>query len=229
MLRRWRGMYDRLADDLQRIRYDTDDMLTDYFEELPSRRPEAYAAAFEACMASFREIYMQTEDEKDLAYMNGHRVNFPVSISFAVERDKKTGQPFMAERTTFEDLISFLYMDLYRGMAVGNVPRQCHNCGRWILAIGAYDTVYCQRVAPGETARTCRQVGTHRKEREKNGRDFACREYARAYNRLKTWKQRGKINAEEWNRRVAHIQDVKSEFLAGGMSDAEYTAKLDRV
>lgn len=143
MLRRWHGVYDRLADDLQRFRYDTDDMLTDYFEELPSRRPEAYAAAFEACMASFREIYMQTEDEEDLAYMNGRRVNFPVSISFVVERDKKTGQPFMAERMTFEDLISSLYMDLYRGMAAGNVPRQCHNCGRWFLAIGAYDTVYC--------------------------------------------------------------------------------------
>lgn len=229
MLRRWHGVYNRLADDLQRFRYDTDDMLTDYFEELPSRRPEAYAAAFEACMASFRELYMQTEDDEDLAYMNGRRFNFSVSISFVVECDKKTGQPFMAERMTFEDLISFLYMDLYRGMAAGNVPRQCHNCGRWFLAIGAYDTVYCQRMAPGETARTCRQVGAHWKEREKNGKDFACREYARAYNRLKTWKQRGKISAEEWNRRVAHIQDVKSEFLAGGMSDAEYTAKLDRV
>lgn len=229
MLRRWHGVYNRLADDLQRFRYDTDDMLTDYFEELPSRRPEAYAAAFESCMASFREIYMQTEDEEDLAYMSGRRINFPVGISFVVERDKRTGQPFMAERMTFEDLISFLYMDLYRGMVAGNVPRQCHNCGRWFLAIGAYDTVYCQRVAPGEEARTCRQVGAHKKEREKNGKDFACREYARAYNRLKTWKQRGKISAEEWNRRVAHIQDVKSEFLAGGMSDAEYTAKLERV
>ena len=109
MLRRWHGMYDRLADDLKRFRYDTDDMLTDYFEELPSRRPEAYAAAYESCMESFREIYMQTEDDEDLAYMNERRLNFPVSISFVVERDKKTGQPFMAERMTFEDLISFLY------------------------------------------------------------------------------------------------------------------------
>lgn len=229
MLRRWHGMYDRLADDLQRFQYDTDDMLTDYFEELPSRRPEAYAAAFESCMASFREIYMQTEDDEDLAHMNRRRLNFPVSISFVVERDKKTGQPFMAERMTFEDLISFLYIDLYRGMAAGNVPRQCHNCGKWFLAIGAYDTVYCQRVAPGEAARTCRQVGAHRKEREKNGKDFAYREYARAYNRLKTWKQRGKISAEEWNRRVAYIQEVKTEFLAGAISDVEYIAKLNRV
>ena len=228
-LRRWHGMYDRLADDLQRFRYDTDDMLTDYFEELPSRRPEAYAAAFEACMASFREIYMQTEDDEDLAYMNQRRLNFPVSISFVVERDKKTGQPFMAERTTFDDLISFLYMDLYRGVAVGNVPRLCHNCGKWFLAIGAYDTVYCQRVAPGEATRTCRQVGAHRKEREKNGKDFAYREYTRVYTRLKTWKRRGKISIEEWNRRVMYIQEVKAEFLAGKMSDVEYTAKLNQV
>lgn len=228
-LRRWRGMYDRLADDLKRFRYDTDDMLTDYFEELPSRRPEAYAAAFEACMASFREIYMQTEDDEDLAYMNQRRLNFPVSISFVVEPDKKTGQPFMAERMTFEDLISFLYMDLYRGMAVGNVPRLCHNCGKWFLAIGAYDTVYCQRIAPGETRRTCRQVGAHRKEKKKNGRELAYREYARAYNRLKTWKQRGKISPEEWNRKVAYIQELKGAFLAGVMSDVEYIAKLNQA
>lgn len=172
---------------------------------------------------------MQTENDEDLAYMNGRRLNFPVSISFVVERDQKTGQPFMAERMTFEDLISFLYMDLYRGMAAGNVPRQCHNCGKWFLAIGAYDTVYCHRVAPGETTRTCRQVGAHRKERQKNGKEFAYREYTRVYNRLKTWKQREKISEEEWNRRVAHIQEAKTVFLAGEMSDVEYKTKLNQV
>ena len=153
-------------------------------------------------IASFREIYMQTEEDEDLAYMNGRRFNFPVNISFVVERDQKTGQPFIAERMTFEDLISFLYMDLYRGMAAGNIPRLCHNCSKWFLAIGAYDTVYCQRVAPGETTRTCRQVGAHRKEREKNGKDFAFRKYVRVYARLKTWKQRGKISEEKWHRQA---------------------------
>ena len=109
LLRRWYGRYECMADDFKRFQYDTEDMLTDHFEELPSRRLEAYAAAFEACMASFQENYMGTDDEEDIAYMNGRRVNFPVSISFSVERDQKTGQPFMVERMTFEDLISFLY------------------------------------------------------------------------------------------------------------------------
>ena len=229
LLRRWQGRYSCMADDLKRFQHDADDMLTDFFEELPSRRPEAYAAAFEESMESFREIYSQTEDAEDLAYMDEHKDNFPVNISFVVERNQKTGLPFIAEKTTFEDLVSFLYMDLYRGMAVGNVPRLCHNCDRWFLLTGAYDTVYCQRVAPGEEIRTCRQVGAHRKEKEKNGKEFAYREYTKVYNRLKTWKYRGKLNAEEWNHKVAYIQDVKAAFLAGGMSDAEYLEKLKQI
>lgn len=229
LLRRWHGRYECMADDFKRFQYDTEDMLTDHFEELLSRRPEAYAAAFEACMASFQENYMETDDEEDIAYMNGRRVNFPVSISFSVERDQKTGQPFMVERMTFEDLISFLYMDLYRGMAVGNVPRRCHNCDRWFLAVGAYNTVYCQRVAPGETKRTCRQVGAHRKEREKNGMVFSSREYSLAYNRLKSRKQRETLSVEEWNHQVAHIQEMKAALLAGEMSDAEYHTKMRQV
>lgn len=97
------------------------------------------------------------------------------------------------------------------------------------MLTGAYDTVYCQRVALGEETRTCRQVGAHRKEKEKNGKDFAYREYNKVYNRLKTWKYRGKLNAEDWNRKVAYIQDVKAAFLAGGMSDAEYLEKLKQI
>lgn len=98
LLRRWQGRYSCMADDIKRFQYDVDDMLTDFFEELPSRRPEAYAAAFEECMESFREIYSQTEDKDDLAYMDERKDNFPVNISFEVERNQKTGLPFIAEK-----------------------------------------------------------------------------------------------------------------------------------
>ena len=172
---------------------------------------------------------MQTEDDENLAYMNERRPNFLVSISFVVERDKKTGQQFMAERMTFEDLISFLHMDLYCGMTVGNVPRQCHNYSKWFLAIGAYDTVYCQRVGPGETTRTCCQVGAHRKEKRKNGKDFAHCEYTKAYGRLKSRKLRETISEERWNRQVTYLQELKKAYLADKMSDVEYVTKLDQV
>jgi len=49
----------------------------------------------------------------------------------------------------------------------------------------------CTNIAPGETKRTCRQVGAHRKERMKNAGEFIRCEYSLCYNRLKQRKRRG--------------------------------------
>jgi len=40
--------------------------------------------------------------------------------------------------------------------------RQILPADRWL-----HNTCYCNSIAPGETSRTCRKVGTHRKENEK--------------------------------------------------------------
>ena len=39
-------------------------------------------------------------------------------------------------------------------------PRMCANCGRYFLQAGGYDTEYCDNIALGETAKTCKDVGT---------------------------------------------------------------------
>lgn len=54
--------------------------------------------------------------------------------------------------------------EFYRGLAKGNAPRRCHNCGQHFLLTAGYNTSYCNNVVPGETVRTCRKVGAHRKE-----------------------------------------------------------------
>lgn len=203
--------------------------MKDYFEKLPSRRPEVYAKAFADYHHDYQEMYQAAEDDEDIKELNRLQFDFPVRISFVTEKDPKTGLPFLAERMTFEDLVSFLYMDLYRGMAAGNFLRVCHNCRKWFLAIGGYDTVYCQPIAPRKTNRTCRQVGAHRKEKEKNGSELAYTEYSKAYNRLKSRKRRGTITVVRWNQQVVYIQEVKEAFLRGEMDDAEYKMKLNRI
>ena len=65
---------------------------------------------------------------------------FPVNISLVPVMDPKTRRPTLAEQVTFESLPGFLYMDLYKGMAAGNLPRRCAHCRRWFLAMGGYDT-----------------------------------------------------------------------------------------
>ena len=109
----------------------------------------------------------------------------------------------------------------------GNAPRRCHNCGRYFLLTAGYNTCYCNNIAPGETERTCRKVGAHKKEAQ--GRVTATpaqKEYTKAYNRLKAKKQRGKISVDEWNAAVAKAQDLKEQSERGELSDEELRRQL---
>ncbi len=85
-----------------------------------------------------------------------------------------------------------------------------------------YNTCYCNNIAPGETERTCRKVGAHRKETlGKENRTPAQKEYDRTYNRLKVRKQRGKISTDEWNAAVAKAQVLVSRSERGELADEE--------
>ena len=69
----------------------------------------------------------------------------------------------------------------------------------------------------------------HRKEKQKNGKDFAHREYTRSYGGLKSRKLGETLSGEKWHRRVVYIQERKAKYLSGGMSDVEYVTKRNQV
>jgi len=118
-------------------------------------------------------------------------------------------------------------MDFFRGLAKGNAPRRCHNCGRFFLLTVGYDICYCNNIAPGELTRTCRRIGAHIKEAEKiKARSPVQREYAKAYNRLKTRKSRGKISTDEWNASVAKAMEIRGMAKRGEIDDAEMSARF---
>lgn len=84
-----------------------------------------------------------------------------------------------------------------------------------------YNTCYCNNIAPGETAKTCRKIGAHRKAQDLSGATPAQLEYRKVYNRLKTRKNRGKLDADEWNAAVARALDLKDRAERGELGDAE--------
>lgn len=86
--------------------------------------------------------------------------------------------------------------------------RHCYNCGCYFSLTAGYNTCYCNRVAPGETERTCRKVGAHRKANLPTGLSPAGMEYRKTFNRLRVRKQRGKISKDEWNAAVAKAQKL---------------------
>ena len=209
---------ENLSRELVRVLNQINAILTLHFEDLTRRTKDAYGFAF-------TRYYMD-------ALKNALDMDWKMKTDVAIEFVPVYGfddshRPIIAERIQFDSLVSLLYIDFCRGLIHGNCPRRCHNCGRYFLLTAGYNTRYCNNIAPGETERTCRKVGAHRKaEKEKAFKTPAQQEYRKAYNRLKVRKNRKKISNDEWNEKVALAQEWKEQAERGRLSDEELKEKL---
>ena len=191
-------------------------MLELYFEPLSRRSTEAYAEAYASYftdMAAAGCLFFPGQEFEQ---------SFPAQICFVpMAHPTEAGKAILAEKAEFNYLSHFLYTDFYRGLMAGNAPRRCHNCGQYFLLTAGYNTCYCNGIAPGETERTCRKVGAHRKANHPQGLSPAGMEYRKVYNRLKARKQRRKISKDEWNTALAQAQKVLDMAERGELSDEE--------
>ena len=234
---RWMEKLERLKDELRAFAKNSEWMLTEFFQDLPTRRRQDYIQAYAGYRTVMEDALRQKKELEDegetwqegAVDLDTITFEYPVNLSLVPVMELKSGRLTMAEQMTFESLTSFLYMDLYKGIAAGNLPRRCAHCHRWFLAVGGYDTCYCDRVVPGTGGKTCRKVGAHAREKEKQKSETAIREYSRIYNRLKARKRRGRLTTDQWNRQVALAQELKDAFLARRITHIEYVRKLDEL
>jgi hypothetical protein len=227
----WIEKLERFTMAIETFIRNTDFFVEEYLESSIARTPDAYAAAFGRYQCDARmafEIELEEKEETGSIEPVEHvEIEFPTKVSFvSVQNGNKI---VLAEKMVFDELSSFLYTDLYRGMAAGHISRRCDNCGRYFLLSSGYDIRYCMSIAPGETSRTCRQVGAHRKEKEKIGSDFVRREYAKYYNRLKQRKNRGRLSVDEWNRLIGLAQNIRDAALRGEMDVEELGRRLGGI
>lgn len=211
------------AESIRNFRGQIAGMLALYFEKLPRRNSETYSKAY-------ARYYRDMIDAGALLFGDASfEQGFPVKVRFTPLHPTDKEKIMLAEEAEFSYLSHFLYTDFYRGLIEGNMPRRCHNCGRFFLLNKGYDTCYCNNVAPGETEKTCRKVGAHKKEARKEGKTPARLEYDKIYNRLKTRRARGKLSADEWNAAVALALEYKDKAEAGEISDFELKEIYDKM
>lgn len=202
-------------------------MLDGYFESLSGRNADAYAEGYFKFCSDMCKLA-----EEDGTYFDQ---SFPVSVRFVpMLSPSGEGKAILAEEATFSELVYFLEVEFYRALAMGNAPRRCHNCGRYFLLTNGYDIRYCNSIAPGETEKTCRVVGAHRKEARKNQERNASRTpaekgYDRTYNRLKQRKNRKKMSVDDWNMAVARAGDLLDQSRRGELTDDEVSRLLDAL
>jgi len=204
------------SESLRNFRGQIRGMLELYFEPMSRRNAEAYAEAYATYFTDVAAAGGLFFPEQEFVQ------SFPTQLCFVpMAHPTDAGKVLLAEKAEFSYLSHFLYTDFYRSLMTGNAPRRCHNCGRYFLLTAGYNTCYCNGIAPGETERTCRKVGAHRKANHPTGLSPAGIEYRKVYNRLKARKQRGKISKDEWNIALAQAQKVLDLAEQGKLSDEE--------
>lgn len=131
----------------------------------------------------------------------------------SVDGNEKT----MVESWTLSNLRDFLYVELGKAIQKGNAPRQCRLCGRWFLHEQGDKTVYCERIAPGETEQTCREIGARAVFEKKIQEEDTWKIYKRAYKKYYARFMKGRMEKGEfkvWAEGAAAERDSAIKRLA---------------
>ena len=159
------------------------------------------------------------------------------SVQYEVRVSEATGEPRFYEKMVFTRLSDFLYTELFKAMMMGNVPKRCRLCGRYFLQEKGFDYEYCDGIAPGKTERTCRDVGSSTRFREKVKNNEIWKIHQRAYKKyyarvLK--KNMSKAAFNEWAQAAEKLRDetlLKADLarkMNRPFSLESYTAVLNK-
>lgn len=192
----------------------------------PFKYGEAVTALFagdietdNAALVQELEIYLRSFGSFIHAYANATKVSdelfhrleqssatYSINYYFHPEPGKLT----LVERATFSSLRDFLYMELGRAILKGNGPRQCRLCGNWFFHEQGDRTIYCERIAPGEEVKTCREVGARATFERKLQSEEPWKIYKRAYKKYYARVMKGNMSREDfdaWAEQAAEERD----------------------
>lgn len=121
------------------------------------------------------------------------------------------GEAQVVEKMYFDRLADFIYVEFMKGIQKGYIPKRCRNCSRWFLQTPGPTFSYCSEVAPGETERTCRDIGAAASFGAKVKNNEVWQIHQRAYKKyyarvLK--KTMTKVEFEVWAREAERLRDT---------------------
>ena len=144
----------------------------------------------------------------------------------------RPGSAVLVERYTFPALRDFLYVDLGKAIMHGNGPRQCRLCGQWFFHEQGGRSLYCERVAPGETERTCRLMGARAVFEKKIQDEDTWKLYKRAYKKYYARYMKGNMSEEAfktWAAQAARERDAAIEQVKAALDENLKAQVIERL
>ena len=175
--------------------------------------------------------YIRTQEASAELFLRPEQSSVECSVCFAF-RLVEGSIGAMVEQYRFSCLRDFLYVELGKAITKGNAPRQCRLCGRWFLHVQGEKTVYCERIAPGETEKTCREAGARAIFEEKIQSEETWKIYKRAYKKyyarvMKETMSREDFNA--WVEQAAAQRDYTIKLLETAKSEEEKVHCIEQL
>lgn len=145
--------------------------------------------------------------------LEAQSVNCAVCFAFHV---MEMGSGVMTERYIFSSLHDFLFVELGKSILRGNAPRQCRLCRRWFLHEQGDRAMYCERIAPGEESKTCREAGARAVFEKKIQDEDTWKLYKRAYKKYYARYMKGNMSEADfkaWATQAAADRDAAIEQI----------------
>ena len=130
--------------------------------------------------------------------------------------------------TEYSSLGSFLYTELMTCLQENKVPRCCTNCGRFFMPRGGYDVEYCDNPAPGETDKTCKEVGARNTFARRVKDSPALQIFQRAYKTHHARIRSGHMTKETFAIWSARAMDLRDACLEGKITLEELETELTK-
>ena len=128
-------------------------------------------------------------------YPEKRMINCPMCFAFYVTG---AGKGVMTERYTFSSLRDFLFVELGKAILRGNSPRQCRLCEKWFLHEQGDKAIYCERIAPNEENKTCREDGARAVFEKKIQDEETWKIYKRAYKKYYARYMKGNMSETDF-------------------------------
>lgn len=137
----------------------------------------------------------------------------PVNVKIQYELLERDGKPLLYEKAYFCRLVDFFYLDLFKGIMHNYCPKPCKLCGKFFLQENGLAFEYCEKTAPNETTKTCRDIGAVQGFKNKIKNNPVWEIHQRAYKKYHARKRKGKMTEAEFSEWVLMAEKLRDEWL----------------
>lgn len=130
--------------------------------------------------------------------------------------------PYNMSSIIYKSLCSILKEKIYL--------KKCKNCNRYFIAT-KNSNLYCSNIAPGETKKTCKQIGRKKNFENMKNKDEMLNLYYQVYNRKSTMKSRNpdiKIYSDDFNRFKEIGKKKVAKYKSGKITSEEFKNWIEK-